>query len=255
MIAKIDFKGIQFKIDLNCPLDISIPLRAGENNVNAWYVDPMRIEAVRTDQFLGSVIEGGNVNFRDIFFNPHGNGTHTECVGHIAEEVFSINDSIKRNFFIAEVVTIEPQVWKTDLEWRADGDLIILEDQLQEALQKKPEAIIIRTSPNTNSKLNLQYSNTNPPYLCDKAALAIRNAGIKHLLIDLPSVDREHDGGKMLSHRQFWNYPDAPRKDATITELIYVPDTIEDGRYLLEIQIAPFVNDASPSKPTLYAFQ
>jgi arylformamidase len=252
VIAKIEFPDATITVDLNKPIDISIPLRAGTENVNAWYVNPMRIEAVRTDNFLGSVSEGGNVNFRDIFFNPHGNGTHTECVGHISEEIYSVNDAISRNFFSAELITVSPNTWDSDDEWRSKGDLIIEASQLTEVLNKKPEALIIRTLPNSDEKLNIQYSNTNPPFLCDAAAKAIREAGVKHVLIDLPSVDREHDGGKMLSHRAFWNYPQAPRLDATISELIYVRKGVEDGRYLLEIQLAPFVNDASPSKPTLY---
>ena len=252
MIAKVDSNGQIFSINLDHPIDISIPLRAGKENVNAWYVDPMSIEPVRTEHFLGSVAEGGNVNFRDIAFNPHGNGTHTECVGHIAKEIFSINDAVKRNFFMAEVITVTPENWNEKREWREPGDLVIEEAQLEEVISKAPEAIIIRTLPNSQTKLNLQYSNSNPPYLCDKAARAICEAGIKHLLIDLPSVDREHDGGLMLSHRAFWNYPDSPRMDATITELIYVPDHVADGSYVLQIQMAPFVNDASPSKPTLY---
>jgi hypothetical protein len=39
---------------------------------------------------------------------------------------------------------------------------------------------------------------------------------------------------------------------ATITDFIYVPNTIEDGEYLLNLMIAPFENDATPSKPILY---
>lgn len=252
MIAKIDFQGTSFSVNLNRPIDIAIPLRAGKDNVNAWYVDPMRIEPVRTEHFLGSVAEGGTVNFRDIFFNPHGNGTHTECVGHIAKEVHSINDTLNRNFFMAELITVAPEHWNEEGEWRKAGDLVIETAQLEEAIVKSPEAIVIRTLPNNQTKKKLHYSNSNPPYLCHEAALAIREAGIKHLLIDLPSVDREQDGGKMLAHKAFWNYPDAPVMDATITELIYVPDGIADGTYLLEFQLAPFVNDAAPSKPTLY---
>ena len=76
--------------------------------------------------------------------------------------------------------------------------------------------------------------------------------GVKHLLIDLPSVDKEKDDGALLAHKAFWNIPKAPRLDATITEFIYVPDTIEDGTYLLNLMIAPFHNDATPSKPILY---
>ena len=252
-VGKVELKNKQINIDLSKPIDISIPLIGNVNDVNAWYVNPMKIEPVRTEQFVGSVEEGGNVNFRNIFFNPHGNGTHTECVGHIAEKVYSINDTLKTFFFLAELVSIAPESYGgKETEWKKKGDLIITKEQLEKALAGNPEAILIRTLPNESSKLSYQYSNTNWPYLEEEAAQFIAEKGIKHLLIDLPSVDRENDGGKMLAHRAFWNYPENTRFDATITELIYVPDNILDGEYLLNIQIASFENDASPSKPILY---
>ena len=37
-----------------------------------------------------------------------------------------------------------------------------------------------------------------------------------------------------------------------MTEFIFVDDDIADGRYLLDIQIAPFAADAAPSRPVLY---
>ena len=77
---------------------------------------------------------------------------------------------------------------------------------------------------------------------------------MKHLLIDLPSVDKEKDEGKLLAHKAFWNYPEKPRYQATITEFIYVPNQVKDGSYLLNLQIASFHNDAAPSKPVLYTF-
>ncbi len=40
--------------------------------------------------------------------------------------------------------------------------------------------------------------------------------------------------------------------DATITELIFVPNKIRDDDYILNLQIASFENDAAPSKPVLY---
>ena len=79
---------------------------------------------------------------------------------------------------------------------------------------------------------------------------------MKHLLIDLPSVDREQDEGKVLAHHAFWQYPDTIKKerlDCTITELIFVDNTIKDGFYLLNLSIASFELDASPSKPILYS--
>ena len=72
------------------------------------------------------------------------------------------------------------------------------------------------------------------------------------MLIDQPSVDKEFDDGKLLAHKAFWNYNGKLRKDCTITEFIYVPNKVEDGSYVLNLQIAPFANDATPSKPVLY---
>jgi hypothetical protein len=71
-------------------------------------------------------------------------------------------------------------------------------------------------------------------------------------LIDLPSVDKEVDGGQLAAHHAFWNYPNQTQFHKTITELIYVPNEVPDGTYILNLQIAPFENDASPSKPILY---
>jgi hypothetical protein len=71
-------------------------------------------------------------------------------------------------------------------------------------------------------------------------------------LIDLPSVDREKDDGLLVSHNAFWNTSGDVRFDATITEFIFVPNAVEDGPYVLNLMIAPFENDATPSKPVLY---
>ncbi|MEO6884176.1 MAG: cyclase family protein [Bacteroidia bacterium] len=246
MFTTINHKGKNYKTDLSQPMDISIPLRAGVDNVNAWYVPPVTMEPVRNADFIGAVSEGGSVNFRNIFFNPHGNGTHTECVGHISKEFYSINQCLKNYFFIAQVVTILPD----ELE---NGDQIITKKHIENCLDgNHPEAIIIRTLSNPISKINFQYSNSNPPFLHHEAAKYIVDSGIQHLLIDLPSVDKERDDGKLLAHHTFWEYPQNTQKHRTITELIYVPNTILDGEYFLNLQIASFENDASPSKPVLF---
>ena len=152
---------------------------------------------------------------------------------------------------MAELISIQPE---TDNE-----DFVITTNQIETALNgKTPEAIVIRTLPNAAHKKSRKYSNTNPPYLHEDAARFIRESGIRHLLIDLPSVDKEHDEGKLLAHKAFWNVTnvnelnDSARLDATITEMIFVSDEVKDGSYLLNLQIASFDNDASPSKPVLY---
>ena len=91
--------------------------------------------------------------------------------------------------------------------------------------------------------------------MLEEAAQYLVNKGVDHLLIDLPSVDREKDGGALLCHKVFWNFDGKLRKHATITELIYVPNTVKDGTYFLNLQVAPFENDASPSRPVLYKIE
>ena len=246
MIINIYHNKEKYQADLSQPIDISIPLRVGETNVNAWYSEPVKMEPVKTDQFIGDVNQGGSVNFRNIFFNPHGNGTHTECVGHISRENITINNCLKKFHFLALLITIKP-------EELTNGDRVITAIQVSEAIKDPtPEALIIRTLPNESAKKDKHYSNTNPPYLQAEAAELIHKKNIEHLLIDLPSVDREFDEGKLASHHIFWQYPNDVRLKRTITELIYVPDTVKDGIYLLNLQISSFENDASPSKPILY---
>ncbi|MCR4031819.1 MULTISPECIES: cyclase family protein [Flavobacterium] len=247
MLAKIN----NFEIDLSKPIDISIPLTNTDENPIAWYIEKPSIEPVVFGDWIGKVSEGkSSTNFNNIFFNPHGHGTHTECLGHITNDFYSINQSLKQFFFTAKLITVEPE--------KIDEDFVITKSQIVSLLTEKTEALIIRTLPNQLDKKSRKYSNTNPPYLAEDAAIFIRESEIQHLLIDLPSVDKEHDEGKLLAHKAFWNVKDTvnlnadARLNATITEMIYVSDEIEDGNYILNLQIASFENDASPSKPILY---
>ena len=245
MIATIQYNSRKIQINLAKPLDVSIPLMASKKNVNAWYVDEPKIEPVKDGEWIAAVSQGADINFNNIQFNPHAHGTHTECVGHVTEKVYSINQNLKTFFFLAEVITVAPESY--------EEDKVISKKQLQFALgNKKRDAIVLRTIPNTREKLSRQHSNTNWPYLKADAVKFLVEKGIKHLLIDLPSIDREKDGGELIGHNIFWNTKGRLRLDATITELIYVSNKIEDGEYLLNLQIAPFENDATPSKPILY---
>jgi len=245
LIATIAHTAGTFKVDLLKPLDLSIAMQNGETNINAWYVPPPKITPHTQGQFIGSVAEGSSTNFNDISFNPHAHVTHTECLGHITKEFHSVNTALDRFFWLAELVTITPTIH--------GDDNVITKAQLQHALgEKKPEALILRTLPNTIAKKTRQYNHTNPPYLSEDAAIFLREWGVGHLLVDLPSVDKEKDGGSLLAHRAFWNLPKNPRLQATITEFIFVDNAIVDGSYFLNLQIAPFENDASPSRPVVY---
>lgn len=247
---KITLKDTNKTIDLTKGIDLSLTLRGDETNPAAWYVAPPTFEPVRENGWIGAVKEGGSVNFRNIFFNPHGHGTHTECLGHITPEVYSINDHLKQFFFSAKLISVTPE--KVDNE--GEEDLVITAKVLANVLNEEEEfeALIIRTLPNTTEKLAKNYSATNPPYISTDCLPLLNKVGVRHLLIDLPSVDRESDGGALAFHHGFWEVPTNPQFDKTITELIYVPNEVKDGDYLLNLQVAPFENDAAPSRPVIY---
>ncbi len=235
-------------INTEFPLDISLSLSNSPNNPKAWYVNSPVFEPVRTENYIGSVKEGGSVNFRNISFNPHGHGTHTECLGHITQEVFSINKTLNTYFFSAQLISVTPeQITNTD----GIKDFVLFQKHFTQ-LKDGMEAIVIRTLPNNDGKKSIDYSSTNPPYLDINCVQFFLKKGIKHLLIDLPSVDRESDKGGLAFHHAFWEVPENPNFERTITELIYVDNSIKDGEYILNLQVAPFENDAAPSRPVLY---
>lgn len=230
-------------------IDLSMTLQSSPENVRAWYVDPPRMEPVRANGFIGSIEEGGSVNFRDVYFNPHGHGTHTECCGHITKEVYAVNDVLKEYFYRATLITVDPVKME-------NGDLLVQAAQIAPFLQKDfSDAVLIRTLPNAPDKKSMNYSGTNPCYFDIEIVDILNEFGVKHFLVDQPSVDREEDGGALAFHHAFWNVPDNPNFERTITELIYVPNDVVDGTYILEIQLAAFQNDASPSRPILYKIQ
>ncbi len=245
----IEKSGKTYGADLSRPIDLSIALRDGLENPNCFWAPPVEFTPVKAGDFVGSTALGGPVNFFNIRVNPHGNGTHTECVGHIARERYVLPECLGAYHFWAKLVSLYPRL-------QDNGDRVIERDQIAECLQAgEAEALVLRSMPNDNTKKQRQYSGTNPPYLDHRAAEYLVHCGIEHLLLDLPSVDREEDGGALLAHRAFWQYPFAVRRKCTITELIYVPDTAPDGFYLLNIQTGSFDLDVSPSKPVLFALQ
>lgn len=235
-----------YTADLSKPIDLSIPLRDGAENPNCFWAPMPEFSAVVAGDFVGSTAQGGVVNFYNVRLNPHGNGTHTECVGHIAQERYVLRECLRAHHFLAKIVSLYPR--KTD-----DGDRVIFRDQVEEVFAaNEAEALIIRTMPNDDGKMRVNWSGSNPPYVHHEALRFLAENGVEHLLLDLPSVDREEDGGQLLGHRAFWQYPEATRTHCSITEMIFVPNEVRDGLYLLNLQTTSLDLDASPSKPVVF---
>ncbi len=248
--------------DLNSPWDISIPLHHGVNNPRAFSIDYPVFEPFRSGSFVGEVSSGSPCNVMGMQINPHGNGTHTECVGHIgynakgqagngSDSCLKVNTVLSKFWFPVQLVSVTP-VHKMDdhsQHW-------ITQKALSEHLHKNNdctiEGLVIRTIPNDSFKLTKDYSETKPAAFEPEALAYLASLGIQHLLTDLPSVDPEHDHGKLLAHKAFWCADSEVRNSATITELIYVPAYIPDGRYLLNLMLPNIALDAVPSRPILY---
>lgn len=247
MKISLKYSGESFVADLSKAIDISIPV----GQVKCFYAPDPKSEPFKAGDFIGSVSKGSPVNFYNLFLNPHGNGTHTEGLGHISLAHESINDQLKVHHFMAALVSVETTLVNND-------QLVTLDNFKESCNWEIPEAIVIRTLPNLETKLTTDYSGTNPPYLEEALIRHLAEQGVEHLIVDLPSVDREEDGGKLLGHKAFWNLnditksADSNRAHCTITELVYIRNDIEDGLYLLNLQIPSISLDAVPSKPVLY---
>lgn len=242
----IELNGKHHAIDTNRFHDLSLPVEH-DGKLNAYYIDNPEFKPYQAGSFIGSVQEGGSVNCFDVRFNPHGNCTHTESLGHISPERLSVNSVLKDFFHMCQLLTVDPILFE-------NGDLVIEEDQVLPFLEKDISALALRTLPNSDAKRQKRYSGTNPTYMHHTLANSLAGIGIKHLLVDLPSIDREEDEGRLLAHHAFWTFPDNPRTDATITEFIFAGNEVPDGLYLLNLQVAAFELDASPSRPVLYPF-
>ncbi len=249
MRIQIDRNGEKMSADTNKPLHLSIPLINDVNKQpNAYGAPPFEIAPYQSGNFIGSLDAGSPVNFFNIRVNPHGNGTHTESVGHIAKGNYPIHECLRDTFIVAELVTVHPT--KHD-----NGDRVIQKEVLETMRMHDAEALIVRTLPNEIEKRHRQYTGTNPPYFSAEAMQWIHGQNYSHLLVDLPSVDREEDGGELSAHKIFWQVNGEIRTHRTITEMIFVDNVIRDGLYLLNLQVAPLILDASPSRPVLFKLE
>lgn len=226
-------------------IDISIPITQG-NSVNAFHLPPPVFDPFKAGDFIGSVEQGGPVRCEVLSIAPHGNGTHTECIGHILGRGYSVLECMRDFMASAELVTVP-------LQDEDDNCMCVTAEALQWVWPKRnTDALIIRTLPNTDDKRTRSWSGTMPPYLTPEAMELVAKRGVRHLLVDFPSVDPEEDGGALTAHRIFWGIPEKPRTECTITELVYVPSSVLDGYFMLAFNVGGIHADAVPSRPLLF---
>lgn len=218
--------------------------------------------------FIGDTRQGGSCNCEAVTLVPHCNGTHTEGPGHLTETRLSVHASALRPLYLAALISVTPEDAADSVETSAPGpqpgDHLITARVIAPALATigapTVEALVVRTLPNGAGKRTRNWMKPPmPPYFSREAMALLVRRGVRHLLTDLPSVDRLLDEGLLAGHRVFFGMPpqgraegDIGRPDATITEMIYAPDALPDGCYALSLQLAAWMSDAVPSRPVLF---
>ncbi len=272
--ARFIIDGKAWSVGISDPIDISIELDPRSHEQPAAFFLPRAFATtVEIGNFIGDTRRGGSCNCEAVTLYPHGNGTHTESVGHISHERVSVHGVVRGAFFPATLLTVHPEPIGPSGESypypHNPAELAVSRAAIQRALAAAGtcapgflDALVIRTEPNGATKRHRSYSGASPVYMTREAMELIADEmKVLHLLVDLPSVDREEDGGILPNHRTFWGMPHLDNnreshesaKWRSITEMVYVDSHIADGVYLLNLQVPPLVTDAVPSRPLLFA--
>jgi hypothetical protein len=268
LTARID--GEDFRVRLDAPIDLSIPLDFHGAQPNAYDVPEATSRPFSGGGFVGDTRQGGSCNFETTTLTAHCNGTHTECIGHLTDERISIVRTLADCLVPATLITVastpavEAQTGDRYPVPLDPNDRLITAAALGSALEgARPaflDALVVRTLPNDPGKSTRRYAEEPAPFFSEDAMRVIAALPVRHLLVDLPSLDRARDEGRLAAHRLYWRLGSDDRGPTaesavlrTVTELVFVPDAVADGPYLLNLQIAPFVLDAAPSRPLLFA--
>lgn len=275
LLATVQIGGEAWVVDLGDGVDLSRPVvpagpRAGalehHTLTDEAFGLPAASEAPFTaGGFIGDTRQGGSVNCFTLTLTPHGNGTHTESVWHIVDDPVPVAEVTPLGLIPAVVLTVEARAL-ADVGEAYSGtsqpdDHVISAAALRAAMDRAAVpapftvAVVVRV-PGARPR-DGKWSGLNPAYLTEEAAQLFRAWGTEHLLLEVPSADREDDGGKTVAHHLFWGLPpghERPRRAPrfTITEMVNVPDAVPDGPCLLALHVPPIVTDAVPSRPVLF---
>jgi kynurenine formamidase len=264
--ARLQLDGREVRVDLSRPFDLSLEIDFEGAQVRHFGAPRASSHPYSVPGFSGSVARGASCNCGSITLIPHCNGTHTECAGHLTPEPLHAHRVVPRGLLPAVLISVKPeaadQTGESSDPAPQAGDSVVTRAALQMAwpeLPFNPRALVIRTLPNEPEKRTRDYTDITPPYLTREAAQYLVERGIEHLVVDLPSIDRGHDEGRLTAHRLFFGLSPgeaalarATRSQCTVTELAYVPEDGADGPYLLQLQVPAINGDAVPSRPLLY---
>jgi len=267
LILEITGGGRRWRADAGAPVDLAIELEFDGPQPLFFAQEPARSEPLRCGGFTGSLSTGASCNCGRYTLAPHCHGTHTECVGHLTDDGSTVASLTPVSPALALLISVAPEtlgaVGHEPLH-AAPDDRVLTRGALAGAARRWLEdpwsALVVRTLPNPPQKKHHHYQGAAPaPYFAADAMRWVVERNVTSLVVDLPSLDRADDGGRLEAHRTFWGLPagarsagEARRARSLVTELAYVPESADDGLYLLDLQVPAFATDAAPSRPVVY---
>ena len=233
-----EHESSQFR--LGQPVSVSRQISFSQNT-NAFSLPEITSRPFRYENlFIGDVDQGGSCNVDILDFCPH-NLTHLETSAHILRH--SISSS-----YISDIPVDHLQgiVYLADLTSSLDEQSSLIPptivDVILKSLNIPINALALKTSA-SNLPENYDFSNKNFLALDPRSALLLNNynsnnSSINCLLLDLPSTDAEHDGGKLLAHRAFFGLPSSgidfvDLQKRVIIELAFFKELVQNYYYFI----------------------
>src|SRR5690554_3367268 len=129
MKITITVDGMLWDVAISEPIDISIALDFYGPQPSAFSLSEASAAPVSAGSFVGDTRSGGSANCETVSLNPHANGTHTECVGHISRERYAVGEALQESLLLATVITVTPETFGESGEcydgFNASEDLVI----------------------------------------------------------------------------------------------------------------------------------
>lgn len=264
MIATVGEGAEALRFDLSQPIDLTTPVVPGGAQPDAFGLPRATATPFRAGTFVGDTRQGGPVNCAVLTVAPHGNGTHAESAAHVSHAAPPVDATVSIDHLVATIVTVPlRRLGDTpDAALAADRDdeLVLARDDIDRAVARHGgfrDALVVRHD-GRSALERRAWSELSPPYPTDDAMDLLAASSLRMLALDVPSVDRAVDAGRLRNHRVWWGLPgeghDAVplRPERLIVEMAALPDHLDDGVYLLGVAVPHIALDALPARVVVW---
>jgi len=262
IVETTDCDGNHRRFSLGEPLPVSREVRFQPETKasNAFYLPMIYSKTVEFEgQFIGDVERGGSCNVDTLCFTPH-NITHLETSAHILAPsskpayVSDINPAHLEGIVLLIDLSKNNSLDGSGVPGDKAGSLVAV-DMIAHKLRKNKLPISMLALKTRSSLLAEDYDFSGKNFLAvsPEAARLVHDytmtipqgenestdLRIHCLLLDLPSIDPESDGGKLSAHRNFFGLPATgiegeDLEKRALVELAYF-NNLEEGYYYARI--------------------